>query len=159
MVKDIICVACPMGCQISVELNDDGEILSVTGNTCKRGDAYARTECTHPERSLTTTVKVSGGVHPVVPVKSAKAVPKDKVKDCVKEIAKLEIKAPVKIGDVVCANILGTGVDIVASAFEIAFKDIGRMLPSRELFEHSIGINIRPFRRLFRIEGNFIAAD
>ena len=64
MVKDIICVACPMGCQISVELNDDGEILSVTGNTCKRGDAYARTECTHPERSLTTTVKVSGGVHP-----------------------------------------------------------------------------------------------
>ena len=106
MVKDIICVACPMGCQISVELNDDGEILSVTGNTCKRGDAYARTECTHPERSLTTTVKVSGGVHPV---------PKDKVKDCVKEIAKLEIKAPVKIGDVVCANILGTGVDIVAT--------------------------------------------
>ena len=110
MVKDIICVACPMGCQISVELNDDGEILSVTGNTCKRGDAYARTE-----RSLTTTVKVSGGVHPVVPVKSAKAVPKDKIKDCVKEIAKLEIKAPVKIGDVVCANILGTGVDIVAT--------------------------------------------
>ena len=67
MVKDIICVACPMGCQISVELNDDGEILSVTGNTCKRGDAYARTECTHPERSLTTTVKVSGGVHPLFP--------------------------------------------------------------------------------------------
>ena len=61
------------------------------------------------------TVKVSGGVHPVVPVKSAKAVPKDKVKDCVKEIGTLEIKAPVKIGDVVCANILGTGVDIVAT--------------------------------------------
>ena len=61
MVKDIICVACPMGCQISVELSDSGEILSVTGNTCKRGDAYARTECTNPERSLTTTVKVSGG--------------------------------------------------------------------------------------------------
>lgn len=59
MVKDIICVACPMGCQISVELSDSGEILSVTGNTCKRGDAYARTECTNPERSLTTTVKVS----------------------------------------------------------------------------------------------------
>ena len=115
MVKDIICFACPMGCQISVELSDSGEILSVTGNTCKRGDAYARTECTNPERSLTTTVKVSGGVHPVVPVKSAKAVPKDKVKDCVKEIGTLEIKAPVKIGDVVCANILGTGVDIVAT--------------------------------------------
>ena len=113
--KTLTCIVCPMGCQIEVTLDHNGKVTGITGNTCKRGDAYARTECTHPERSLTTTVKVSGGVHPVVPVKSAKAVPKDKVKDCVKEIAKLEIKAPVKIGDVVCANILGTGVDIVAT--------------------------------------------
>ncbi|MGN0567892.1 MAG: DUF1667 domain-containing protein [Acutalibacteraceae bacterium] len=115
MVKDIICVACPMGCQISVELSDSGEVLSVTGNTCKRGDAYARTECTNPTRSLTTTVKVSGGIHPVVPVKSAQAVPKKLIKECAKHIATLEIKAPVQIGDIVCKDILGTGVDIVAT--------------------------------------------
>ena len=114
MEQNITCINCPMGCRMSVTV-ENGVVTAVRGNTCKRGDAYARTECTNPERSLTTTVKVSGGVHPVVPVKSAKAVPKDKVKDCVKEIAKLEIKAPVKIGDVVCANILGTGVDIVAT--------------------------------------------
>ena len=56
MQKNIICVACPMGCGITVELSDSGEILSVTGNTCKRGDAYARSECTNPVRSLATTV-------------------------------------------------------------------------------------------------------
>ena len=66
MQKNIICVACPMGCGITVELSDSGEILSVTGNTCKRGDAYARSECTNPVRSLATTVKVDGGIHNVV---------------------------------------------------------------------------------------------
>lgn len=68
MQKNIICVACPMGCGITVELSDSGEILSVTGNTCKRGDAYARSECTNPVRSLATTVKVDGGIHNVVPL-------------------------------------------------------------------------------------------
>ncbi len=115
MIKDIICVACPMGCQISVDMNENGEILSITGNTCKRGDTYARTECTAPARSLTTTVKVSGGIHPVVPVKSAQAVPKGLIMECAKHIATLEIKAPVKIGDIVCKDILGTGVDIIAT--------------------------------------------
>ena len=89
MQKNIICVACPMGCGITVELSDNGDILSVTGNTCKRGDAYARTECTHPVRSLATTVKVSGGVHNVVPCKSAGAIPKEKIFDC-----RLRLKRP-----------------------------------------------------------------
>ena len=115
MVKDIICVSCPRGCQISVELNDNNEVISVKGNSCPRGDAYARTECTAPARSLTTTVKVSGGIHNVVPVKSAAPVPKGLIMECAKYIATLEMKAPVKIGDVVCENILDTGVDIVAT--------------------------------------------
>ncbi|MBR3439320.1 MAG: DUF1667 domain-containing protein [Clostridia bacterium] len=115
MTKNIICVACPMGCGITVEISDSGEILSVTGNTCKRGDAYARTECTNPVRSLTTTVKVSGGIHPVVPCKSAGALPKDKIIDCANALRDVEVKAPVKIGDVLCGNILGTGIDIVAT--------------------------------------------
>ena len=115
MNKNIICVACPMGCPISVELADSGEILSVSGNSCKRGDSYARTECTNPTRSLTTTVKVRGGAYPLVPVKSAQAIPKGLMKECAKHIASLEVKAPVKIGDVLCRDILGTGVDIVAT--------------------------------------------
>ncbi len=114
MTKNLICVACPLGCPITVEI-ENGQVVSVTGNTCKRGDTYARTEITNPMRSLTTSVKVEGGVHPVVPVKSANPIPKGKMFDCMKEINKASVKAPVKIGDVVIENILGLGVDIVAT--------------------------------------------
>lgn len=114
MIKEMTCVACPLGCSITVEY-DGTKVLSVTGNTCKRGDAYARTEITNPVRSLTSTVAVSGGAHPVVPCKSSAPVPKGMMKDCMKEINKARAAAPVKIGDVLIENILGTGADIVAT--------------------------------------------
>ena len=114
MKKSLICVSCPLGCPIEVEI-ENGEVVAVTGNTCKRGDAYARTEITNPMRSLTTSVKVECGVHPVVPVKSAGPVPKDKMFACMEEINKAVIKAPVKIGDVIIKDIVATGVNIVAT--------------------------------------------
>ncbi len=114
MKKNLTCVACPLGCSIEVEI-ENGEVISVTGNTCKRGDTYARSEITNPVRSLTTSVKVEGGVHPVVPVKTSGPIPKGKMFDCMKEINSAKISAPVKIGDVVIKNILGLGVDIVAT--------------------------------------------
>ena len=114
MKKNLICVSCPLGCPIEVEI-ENGEILSVTGNTCKRGDAYARAELTNPVRSLTTTVKLIDGALPVVPVKSSKPVPKDKMFECMKLINEASIKAPVKIGDVVIKDILGSGADIVVT--------------------------------------------
>ena len=79
MQKNIICVACPMGCGMTVEIADNGDILSVTGNTCKRGDTYAKAECTNPVRSLATTVKVNGGVYNVVPCKSAGSLQMDRI--------------------------------------------------------------------------------
>ena len=115
MQKNIICVACPMGCGITVEIADNGDILSVTGNTCKRGDTYARAECTNPVRSLATTVKVDGGIHNVVPCKSAGSLPKDKIMECMEIINKAQAKAPVKLGDILVENILGTGINIVAT--------------------------------------------
>lgn len=113
--KELICVSCPIGCAVTVTLDDNNEVVSVTGNTCKRGDSYARQECTHPERMLTSTVKVIGSRLPVVPVKSAKPVPKELLLDCMQEINRVTVQAPVHIGDVVLANILNTGVDIIAT--------------------------------------------
>ena len=113
--KELICVSCPIGCAVTVTLDDNNEVVSVTGNTCKRGDSYARQECTHPERMLTSTVKVTGSRLPVVPVKSAKPVPKELLLDCMQEINRVTVQAPVHIGDVVLGNILNTGVDIVAT--------------------------------------------
>ena len=113
-VRELTCVACPMGCQLTASI-DNGVVVSVTGNTCPRGKKYAETECTHPVRPLTTTVKVEGGKHPVVPVKSADAIPKEKMFDCMKVLNTVCVKAPVKIGDVIVENICDTGVSIVAT--------------------------------------------
>ena len=115
MLKNIICVACPMGCGVTVDIADNGEIISVMGNTCKRGDTYARTECTNPVRSLATTVKVNGGIYNVVPCKSAGALPKDKIMECMKVINEASADAPVKLGDIIVKDILGTGIDIVST--------------------------------------------
>lgn len=112
--KNMICVACPLGCQLTVTL-DGNEVVFVTGNTCKRGDAYARTEITCPTRSLTTTVKCEGGMHPVVPVKSSVPVPKDKLLECMKVINSVTVQAPVLVGQVIIHNILGTEAHIVAT--------------------------------------------
>lgn len=112
--RELVCVACPLGCPVTVTI-DNGEIIEVTGNTCKRGDAYARTEVTSPTRMITSTVRVIDGKAYVVPVKTSSPAPKGMMMDIMSEINKASIKAPVKIGDVVIENVLGTGVDIVAT--------------------------------------------
>lgn len=114
MKRDLTCVACPLGCSITVEY-EGSEVISVTGNTCARGNAYARTEIVNPTRSLATSVKVNGGTHPVVPVKSNKPVPKNMLFDCMKVINSVSVDAPVKLGQVIIENILDTGADIVAT--------------------------------------------
>lgn len=113
--RELVCVSCPMGCAITVELDEKGQVVSVTGNTCPRGDKYARQECMHPERMVTSTVKVEGGRLAVVPVKTAQPIPKELIFDCMQEINKVTMKAPVHIGDVVVHNVLGTGVDVLAT--------------------------------------------
>ena len=112
--KNLTCIGCPLGCQITVEL-ENGEVISVTGNTCKRGDDYARKEVTSPTRIVTSTVKVSGGNAPMVSVKTKSDIPKDKIFDCAKALKEVMVQAPIAIGDVVLENVAGTGVDIVAT--------------------------------------------
>ena len=113
--QELICIGCPLGCPLRVELNDAGEVLSVSGNTCKRGEEYGKREVTAPTRTVTSTVRVLGGKAPVVPVRTAADIPKGKIFDCMEEIRKASVTAPVKIGDAVIENVAGTGVDVVAS--------------------------------------------
>lgn len=112
--RELTCIGCPMGCQITVEL-EGTDILSVTGNTCAIGDRYARNEVIHPERTVTSTVVVDGGEKPRVSVKTSGNIPKDKIFACMKEIDAVRVKAPVRIGDVIIADVLGTGVNVVAT--------------------------------------------
>lgn len=112
--KNLTCIGCPLGCQIVVELND-GEIKSVTGNTCKRGDDYARKEVTSPTRIVTSTVRVIGGNAATVSVKTKSDIPKSKIFECVKAMKEVIVQAPIAIGDVILSNVADTGVDIVAT--------------------------------------------
>ncbi|MCM1364155.1 MAG: DUF1667 domain-containing protein [Faecalibacterium sp.] len=115
MIKEMICVSCPLGCPIKVELSESGEVLSVTDNTCKRGEQYAISECTNPVRILTSTMKVNGGSLPVIPVKTSAPIPKDMMFECMKVINNEVVDAPIKMGDVLISNVCDTGVDIVAT--------------------------------------------
>lgn len=113
--RNLICIACPRGCAIKVTLDDNKEVVSIKGATCKNGEEYAKNEVTHPMRNLTSTVKVTGGVAAVVPVKTSIDIPKELLFDAMKEINKASIASPVHIGDVVIKDILGTGADIIAT--------------------------------------------
>lgn len=111
---NLICIGCPLGCPLTVEM-DGEEIKSIAGNTCPRGDAYARKELTNPTRIVTSTVKVAGGRLAMVSVKTASDIPKGKIFDCVKALKDVEVKAPVHIGDVIVENVADTGVNIIAT--------------------------------------------
>ncbi|MDY6325194.1 MAG: DUF1667 domain-containing protein [Catonella sp.] len=113
--RHLTCIGCPMGCQITVGM-DKGEVISVEGNTCKRGDIYARKEVTNPTRIVTSTVTVTGGKRERVSVKTASDIPKSKIFDIMKEINHATTAAPVKIGDVIITDVCGTGVNIVATS-------------------------------------------
>lgn len=118
--RNLTCIGCPMGCQLTAELAC-GEVVSVRGNTCARGEAYARKECTHPARTVTGTVRCEGGVLPVVSVRTADEVPKEKVFDVARALGAVTVRAPLHIGDVVLADAAGTGVAVVATK-EVAAK-------------------------------------
>jgi len=113
--RNLICIGCPMGCQLTVTMQE-GSVTSVAGNTCKRGDDYARREVISPTRVFSTTLPVLGGNRPTVPVKTAGEVPKPMVLQCARALHGITLNAPVAAGDVVVCNILGTGVDIIAVA-------------------------------------------
>ena len=112
--RELTCIGCPLGCQIAVTM-EENEIVKVEGNTCPRGEKYARTEVTNPMRTVTTTVKVQGGSCNVVSVKTAADIPKDLVKECIKELRGITLQAPTKIGQIVVENICNTGVDVVVT--------------------------------------------
>lgn len=116
MKRDLTCINCPLGCTVTVTMDEDGEITDVTGNTCKRGEVYARNEVKNPVRTITSTVKVDGGSSYSVPVKTADAIPKEKMAEAMKEINGASISAPVKVGDVVIESVADTGIAVVATA-------------------------------------------
>ena len=107
MKRELTCIVCPVGCRLSVEL-DGTTVVSVSGNTCIRGENYAKNECTNPQRTVTSTVRCKNGE--VVAVKTAGTIPKEKMAECMNIINNKKIDLPVSIGDVIIKDVFGTDI-------------------------------------------------
>jgi len=114
MKKEMICIVCPLGCSLTVDYTQRA-IQSVEGNQCKLGLEYAEKEILNPERTLTTTVRVKHGHLSLVSVRSNKPLPKERLFDAMNLLAKIEVEAPIRIGDKIVENLFNTGVDVVAT--------------------------------------------
>ncbi len=114
MKKELICIVCPMGCALCAELDEQGSVLGVTGNTCPRGKAYAEAELTHPTRTLTSTVRLSNR-EALLPVKTDRPISKHQMLAAMAQLRDLRVVAPVKIGDVVLADLFGEA-NVIATA-------------------------------------------
>jgi CxxC motif-containing protein len=113
-VKQYTCIVCPRSCKIDLTIKDDNS-YEIKGNSCKRGESYVINEYTNPKRMLTTTVKIENGLYKNIPVVSDQEVEKSKLFDCLKYLYSIKVKAPIKEGDIIVENILGTGVNIIAA--------------------------------------------
>lgn len=114
MIKELICITCPIGCQLSVEMKD-GRVIKVSGHTCLRGERYAKEECTHPKRMLTSTVVIEKARIARLPVVSSAPLPKESLMEVMEAINQVVVKAPIHINDLIIRNVCGLGVDILAS--------------------------------------------
>ena len=117
-VRELICIGCPLGCPLTVHM--EGDDIQVSGNTCKRGEDYAKKEALHPARTVTSSVRVLGGELEMVSVKTKTDIPKDKIFAVMEAIHGVKAQAPVHIGDVIIPDCAGTGVPVVAT------KDVER---------------------------------
>lgn len=112
--REMTCITCPNGCHLQIE-ERDGKIL-VTGNQCKRGEAFAISELTHPMRTICSTVRTTCREIPVLPVRVSQEIPKERIFDVMKEINRVVLDHPVSAGDVIIPHVLGLEADVIATS-------------------------------------------
>lgn len=112
--KELVCIVCPRGCTMKIEETENG--IAVSGNTCKRGETFAKSEMTNPMRTICTTVATVFPDAPVIPVRVSSDIPKDRIFDVMKEINSVTVRERISRGDKVIQNVLGLGVDVIATS-------------------------------------------
>ena len=113
MSENITCIICPLGCEIHIDRGKNDYLFS--GNNCSMGEEYVIKEINNPIRIVTTTVFIENGENRLLPVRSEKGIHKELLSKCIRELAKMKVKAPIKCGDIIYKNILDTGINIIAS--------------------------------------------
>ena len=126
--KSMICVVCPIGCELSAEY-EGKKLISVSGNECRRGEKYASDEIQNPRRILTSTVvlDIRGAKRKFLPVKTDRPIAKDKIFDAMKTINEIKINIPdkiekIKMGDIVCPDFTESGINLVAGRDVESYK-------------------------------------
>ena len=115
MTKNITCTVCPVGCRLNVEMDADGNITAIAGNTCKRGEKYATAEILNPVRTLTSTVRIHGNaMEKLLPVRTDSPIPKGSLLDAMKLIKAVNLTAPIQVGDVIIKDFIDSGINLVA---------------------------------------------
>ena len=112
--KKLVCIVCPNSCELEITQNENG--ISVSGNKCKRGITFATDEMTAPKRTISSVVKTAFDAVPVLPVRVSAEIPKEKIFDVMNEINHVTVKKRLKRGDVVIKNVLSLGVDVIATS-------------------------------------------
>lgn len=115
MIKELVCITCPSGCHLQAVLDEQNNVLSVSGNRCPRGETYARSELIAPRRMLTSTVRIEGALHPLLPVATSAPILKSRIFLVMEEIRKIQVSAPVICGSILVENIGGSNADLVAT--------------------------------------------
>lgn len=115
MQREMICIKCPRGCNLIVENIEDIKNLKVTGNQCPRGEKYAYDEITDPKRTVTATARIDSKTDRRLPVRTDGEIPKDKFKEIVDIISSLNLKGPIKRGEIIIENVDDTGVNVIAT--------------------------------------------
>jgi len=114
VIRTLTCISCPVGCTLRAEISE-GSLVKIEGNRCPQGEAYAREEVIDPKRVLTTSVKVVGGDYPLVSVRTDRPIPKRLILEAMKQVRSLVVTAPIEIGQVLMADLLNTGANLIAT--------------------------------------------
>ena len=112
--RKLICIECPRSCVLRVDIQNC-RVVKVTGEKCPKGRDYAVSEVENPQRVLTSTVSTSGLALKMVPVRTDRPIPKDKILEAAAEARKMKLERPVKVGEIIAENFLGLGVNLIAT--------------------------------------------
>ncbi len=111
--EKVICVTCPKGCTLWV--TREGQNVLEVQNGCKRGHEYAKQELVDPRRMVASSVRVKGGLHPLLPVYTSAPFPKPHIPELLSLLRKVEVAAPVGLDQVILENVFETGINVHAS--------------------------------------------
>lgn len=113
MLREYTCIMCPRGCDMTADIDGGNVLISITGNACKKGEAYVVQELTDPRRNIATSILVEDGEIPLVSVRLTNPIPKNRIFDAMEVIKQVKVKVPTQVGQVVVQNILGLDSDVI----------------------------------------------